>query len=238
LDPVREAADRVVAIQMRYAQQGIGLAQAAMAGVATLEPWRHHPRADIIDHRNASQFYYHAHESSRSPADEHGHFHLFSRLSGRADHEKSTGQAGWSAGSSEPDSAEGFVHLVALSLDARGLPLRWFVTNRWVTGGRWADAGAVIAALARFHPQARGRLAPVGEWLSAMIVLYGQTIAALLRRRDALVARRTAGVDPKAFFEDRSVDVITEHRIFLGRRLASVAGSARASMMILKGEHP
>jgi hypothetical protein len=32
------------------------------------------------------------------------------------------------------------VHLVALSLDARGLPLRWFVTNRWVTGGQWADA--------------------------------------------------------------------------------------------------
>ena len=65
MEPVHEAAKRVMAVQMRYARQGIGLAQAAMAGAAALDPWRHHPRADIIDHRNASQFYYHAHESSR-----------------------------------------------------------------------------------------------------------------------------------------------------------------------------
>jgi hypothetical protein len=62
-------------------------------------------------------------------------------------------------------------------------------------------------------------MAPVCEWLSAMTVLYGQAIAALLRRRDAIVARRAAHDRRESFFEDRSVDVITETRISLGHRL-------------------
>ncbi len=227
MDPVHEAAERVMAVQMRYAGRGIGLAQAAMAGAATLEPWRHHPRADVIDRRDASQFYYHAHGSSRCPAAEHGHFHLFSRGLGLDAGQSLAAGAGGRFAAASPDSAEPFVHLVALSLDARGLPLRWFVTNRWVTGGQWADAGTVIAALARFAPRARGRMAPVCEWLSAMTVLYGQTIAALLRRRDAIVERRAAHASLEPFLEDRSVDVITETRISLGQRLASLAGPAR-----------
>ncbi len=227
MDPVREAAERVMAVQMRYARRGIGLAQAAMAGAATLEPWRHHPRGDVIDRHNASQFYYHAHGSSRCPAAEHGHFHLFARDSGLDAGVSLAAPVGGRSAVLRPGPADGFVHLVALSLDARGLPLRWFVTNRWVTGGRWADAGTVNTALARFAPHARGRLAPVGEWVSAMTVLYGQTIAALLRRRDAIVGRRVARVGAEPFFEDRSVDVITETRISLGHRLASLAGPAQ-----------
>ncbi|HPU53997.1 MAG TPA: hypothetical protein PK359_20740 [Burkholderiaceae bacterium] len=215
MDRVREAAERVVAVQMRYAQRGLGMAQAALAGATALEPWRHHPRHDVIDTHNASQFYYHAHGSLRSPAAEHGHFHLFTRLN---------------------DGPADFMHLVALSLDARGLPLRWFVTNRWVTGGAWADADTAIAALTRFAPQARGRMAPVGEWLTAMTVLHGGTIAALLRRRDAVVRRRLAHVDAESFFDDRSVDVITETRISLEHHLARAAGWARPPMAVA-GEH-
>ena len=227
MDPVREAAERVMAVQIRYARQGIGLAQVAMAGATTLEPWRHYPRGDVIDRHNASQFYYHAHGSSRCPAAEHGHFHLFARESAPDACASPAELAGGQSVAPARDPAQRFVHLVALSLDARGLPLRWFVTNRWVTGGRWADAASVIAALARFAPQAHGRMAPVCEWVSAMTVLYGQTIAALLRRRDALVDRRLAHASPESFFEDRSVDVITETRISLGHRLADLAGSAR-----------
>lgn len=227
MEPVHEAAKRVMAVQMRYARQGIGLAQAAMAGAAALDPWRHHPRADVIDRHNASQFYYHAHGSSRCPAAEHGHFHLFARELGLDAGPSQAAGVGRRSCAAPPDTPERYVHLVALSLDARGLPLRWFVTNRWVTGGQWADAGTVIAALARFAPHARGRMAPVCEWLSAMTVLYGQAIAALLRRRDAIVARRAAHDRRESFFEDRSVDVITETRISLGHRLASLAGPAR-----------
>lgn len=194
---------RLVAVQRRLAAGGLGLARAAMAGAATLEPLRHHPERDVVDAGRGQRFYYHAHGSHRCPADEHGHFHLF-----------------------QHDADGGFVHLAGLSLDARGWPLRWFTTNRWVTGERWAAAAEAIAAIDGFAPRTHGRLAPVADWLGAMVHLYRPTLAALLRRRDRVVARRLARASAGTVFEDRRLDVVTERRIDLGARLAHLAGIA------------
>jgi hypothetical protein len=196
-----EAAERVVRIQSRYAAAGIGLAQAALAGARELHTLRHYPAGDACDAASGSEFYYHAHGSRRPHPDEHGHFHLFVRREGH-----------------------GFFHLAALSLDARGLPLRWFTTNGWVTGERWVDAHTVIAALPSFHPNARGRLAPVAAWLDAMVTLYADTLARLLRRRDAVIARRAAGRSLEAVLEDRRLDVVTESRLAFPSRLSRIAG--------------
>lgn len=196
------AALRLVAIQQAYAARGIGLAQAAMAGAVRLEPLQHCPRDDVVDAARGQSFYYHAHGARRRPDDEHGHFHLFEH---------------------RPD-AGGFVHLAALSLDAQGWPLRWFATNRWVTGGRWAPAGELIAALDRFAPATRGRLAPVADWLAAMVTLYRGTLASMLRRRDRVIARRLAVRPAEAVFEDRRLDVVVESRIALPGRLARLSG--------------
>jgi len=203
-DPLT-AARQVVAVQARYAAAGLGLAQAALGGAARFDTLRHYPAGDVIDRANASQFYYHAHGSRRRPAAEHGHFHLFVRGSGPGD----------------------FSHLVALSLDAHGWPLRWFTTNRWVTGERWIDADTAIAALAGFRPRTHGRLAPVAAWLSAMVALYADTLAALLRRRDAVLARRLRTQPAQALFEDRRLDVVTATRVSLPRRLQRLAGTPR-----------
>jgi hypothetical protein len=194
------AAQTVVDVQMRYARLGQGMAQAALAGARIVEPLRHYPSSDVVDAEHACEFYYHAHTSSRYPVEEHGHFHLFVR----------------------PDGG-GFHHLAGLSLDDRGWPLRWFVTNRWVTGEQWADAHTCIAALPTFRPVTQGRLAPVAQWLGAMVVLYSDVLASLLRRRDTLVARRLATTSAEALFEDRRLDVITETRVSLPRRLQQLA---------------
>lgn len=199
------AAAQVVAIQGRYAAAGIGLAEAALAGAAVCRPLRHYPANDVIDRENRSQFYYHAHDSRRRPTQEHGHFHLFVR-----------GDAG----------AEVF-HLAALSLDARGWPLRWFATNRWVTGEQWVDAETAIAALPAFRPKATGRLAPIAAWLGAMTELYADAIALLLRRRDAIMSRRARGTPPEVLFEDRRLDVVAQVRVSLPERLSKVAAFAQ-----------
>ena len=203
---LRQAARQVISVQARYAANGQGLAQAALGGAGRVETLRHYPAGDVIDRASHSQFYYHAHGSRRRPAQEHGHFHLFVRGAAPGD----------------------FFHLAALSLDARGWPLRWFSTNRWVTGERWVDADTAIAALPGFRPRTPGRLAPVAAWLSGLVVLYADALAALLRRRDAVLARRLQTVPAERLFEDRRLDVITETQVSLPRRLQQLAGPQRA----------
>jgi hypothetical protein len=198
---VIEAALTIVEVQAGYARRGLGMAEAALAGARRTEPLRHYPAADVVDRDGRGQFYYHAHDSSRRPDDEHGHFHLFLRRPGG-----------------------GFFHLAGLSLDAHGWPLRWFTTNRWVTGGDWVDADTAIAALPCFAPRTHGRLAPVARWLGAMVTLYADTLAGLLRRRDAVVVRRLAHQPAERLFEDRRLDVITEVRVALPRRLGRLTG--------------
>jgi hypothetical protein len=197
-----EAARQVVDVQSRYARAGVAMSQAALAGARAFETLRHYPAGDVRDRESGSQFYYHGHGSSRVPADEHGHFHLFVRR----------------------EAPGRFFHLCALSLDAQGWPLRWFTTNRWVTGEDWVDADTAIAALPSFRPRAHGRLAPVATWLGAMLALHADDVAALLRRRDAAVTRHLARVPAETFFEDRRHDVLTETRVSLPRRLSQVAG--------------
>jgi hypothetical protein len=205
---LRDAAERAVGIPLRYAERGTGLAQAALAGAHACVELRHYPARDAIDPGTGTQFYYHAHGSRRRPRDEHGHFHVFAREPG------------------EP----GFVHVAALSIDARGLPLRWFATNRWVTGERWADSARVTALLPGLRPRARGRLAPVADWLDAMLVLHARPIAALLARRDAAIARHAARRDLETVLEDRSIDVVAEIPVDLPDRLRELG--------LLAGDRP
>lgn len=196
-----EAAAELVAIQGRLANQGIGMAQAALAGARHVETLRHYPRGDVIDAANRSEFYYHLHSSRRCPPQEHGHFHLFTR---------------------QTDGT--FSHLAGLSLDDRGWPIRWFATNRWVTGERWQAARVLATDIDRFAPRTQGRLAPVARWLGAMVLLHRDTLKAMLRRRDAIVTRHLQRQTADDFFEDRRHDVLTEQRIDLPRTLSRLAG--------------
>lgn len=199
-----DAAQRVAEIQLRYARQGFGLAHAAMAGATVLENLRHYPAQDVVDPAAGTRFYYHAHGSRRCPAQEHGHFHLFAYPGGTP---------------SGPD----FMHLAGLSLDARGQPFRWFTTNRWVTGERWHPASEVLAALETFTLETRGRMAPVARWVSAMVQLFQPQLAALVRRRDAVLARRMTHQDADTAFEDRRLDVVTECHFSLSARLQQLS---------------
>lgn len=203
-DALHEAAETVASVQLRYARKGHGLAEVALGGARSLEVLRHYPMRDVVDEAHATRFYYHAHTSRRYPADEHGHFHLFVYPGGA------------------PRGAD-FFHLAGLSLDARGQPLRWFTTNRWVTGERWYDADTVLAALPNFAVEARGRRAPLARWLTAMVRLYTPQLRSLVHRRDEVIQRRLARQDAESLFEDRRLDVVTECAVSLPRTLARLA---------------
>jgi hypothetical protein len=183
-----QAAQDALAIALRYAQSGRSLVHAALSGASRCETLVHYPKRDVVDAVNGTRMYYHAHGSRNKPGLEHGHFHIFSH------------------GQTPSD----FMHLVGLSLNAMGEPIRLFTTNRWVTAEHWRPANQMQAALDGFEICTRGRLAPVARWITAMVCVYRPQIAQLLHRRDALMAAKAQRVGWDAVWEDRRLDVLTQ----------------------------
>jgi len=197
------AAQQVADIQLRYAQAGTSLAQAALAGAKTCVELQHYPAKDVADAVTDNRFYYHAHASHRSSLEEHGHFHLFHY-----------GQSG---------KSEDFFHIAGLSIDAYGSPLRWFTTNRWVTGERLRQANQIERILLDFRIQVRGRLSPIAAWLSAMVRLFSSDIAKILHARDAILKQRLAHSRRAIVLEDRALDIVSECSISLPLRILQLS---------------
>lgn len=197
------AAQQVADIQLRYAQAGTSLAQAALAGAKTCVELQHYPAKDVFDKVTGNRFYYHAHTSHRSSLEEHGHFHLF--------HYRQNGQN------------EDFFHVIGLSIDAYGSPLRWFTTNRWVTGEHLRQANQIEKILLDFRIHARGRLSPIAAWLSAMVRLFSSDIAKILYARDAILKQRFTHSRRAIVLEDRALDIVSECSISLPLRIQQLA---------------
>ena len=128
----QRTAQRCVSLFQQVVSRHGSLVQAFVRG-APVVALEHYPPGDVIDARHGFQYFYHSH---RSGSVEHGHLHLFQR-----------------AAHSARDRTPG--HLIAIGLDARGLPVSMFTVNHWVTGGAWRDARATIASLhaARFDAE-------------------------------------------------------------------------------------
>lgn len=158
----------------------------AGADVVALE---HYPAGGVVDHRRGSQFFYHCHRAGDA---EHGHLHLFwhATRSGRRRHLRPLhmpGSGDWQR--SAPS------HLVAIGLDARGLPVSVFSVNHRVTDGHWFDANTTLSMLRRFELRDVAGHADSCAWLTAFVRLYEPVIASVLRARDrALQARPRAEV--------------------------------------------
>jgi hypothetical protein len=185
----RDAARCVALFEQVVARHG-SLVQAFVRG-APVVAHEHYPPGDVIDTRHGFQCFYHSH---RGGSVEHGHLHLFQRAAAGA-----------------RDSTPG--HLIAIGLDARGLPVSMFTVNHWVTGGAWRDARTTVASLETVRlDAARGhRLA--GRWLNAFLGLYLPVARRVLLRRDALLRQHGRGSSWQRVRRDRSLEVISRSRI-------------------------
>jgi hypothetical protein len=182
-----------------YAQRGQSLASAALAGARSFVRWSHYPQSDVDDAAHGSRFFYHAHEPHEMLAQEHGHFHVFARVTNRA----------------MPHTRVGHAHLVGISIDPQGTPLRLFTTNQWVTGEDWFDAVDMANAVQRFRAETPGRLAPVARWLTGMVQCYASDIVRLLAQRDEqlqLHAQRTHQ-DVSQARDDRALHILSEQAL-------------------------
>ena len=155
-----------------------------LQGVHLLEQECKYPDPAMSFAGRGVRAFYHCHTAATAPANEHGHFHLFLHSGG--DHAT---LANWG-------------HLVGLSMDKLGQPLRWFTVNRWVSGGPWLAAPQLIALLEDLTPASD--LLLLEEWLLAMLAFYQTEIMQLLTRRDQTVSQLMATSNMQAILDDRS----------------------------------
>ncbi len=163
------AASAALGRQLRLARQGRSLLYPFIGRSRRFEIWQHYPRHDAINDSGRWQFYFHAHDPGASdpapPNQEHGHIHLFRR-----------------------DAQGRLSHLTGLSLDSRGIPLRWFASNQWVTGERWMEAAPLTRNLQTIELNLRGPLAGAALWLADMVRFYAEDLHQMLQERDEALA--------------------------------------------------
>jgi hypothetical protein len=191
------AAQELANIQVRLAKSTRTLSEAALCGAKEFIEWRHYPNNDMSDVKTGYEFYYHAHSADEMSNGEHGHFHLFKR------------------------NRNGFFHLIGIALNQKGLPVRIFTTNQWVTGELMVDSKLVVSALKMFAVAAKGRMAPVSNWLSAFTQLFYGDMEKLIVERDlkiAVLSQQMGDLDKALHSKEHHV--LTECRIDLLTRLS------------------
>lgn len=202
--PLRELSDRQIAQLHTAAQASLsGFVKATKQHGSLIQSWvrgaevtalDHYPKGDVIDRRHGAQLFYHCHREGDT---EHGHVHVFC-------HATRSGRRRYISQQISQQSAHSRTapsHLLAIGLDARGLPISLFTVNRWVTGGYWFDAQTTLRLLQRFKIQGVKNHARSCEWVSGFVRMYEPLIEKLLHKRDQRLTR--AGPLEKALDNQR-----------------------------------
>lgn len=234
------------------AAAGRSVVSEALDGAEEFYEWQHYPAMDVYDPETHAQFYYHAHPPEARAVREHGHFHAFLRPRGMPAGVRplmlpelaipdapAQPQTPMLPPVRQPNQGEGndqLSHLVAISMDFRGLPIRLFTTNRWVTGETWYAAQDVLRMLDRFAvntPEPSGLL---NRWISAMFALFRPQMRSLLAARDAAVMnwrRRHRG--KIHVFEDRRIEVTSATDIDIEDQVRHIEAALRCAPYAVAG---
>ena len=227
------------------AKTGDSVVSEALRGAEGFYEWQHYPAGDIYDPASHAQYYYHAHPATERSG-EHGHFHTFLRPRGMPagirpvvlpelaiPDAPAQPQGPVVPPATQPNQGDGndaLSHLIAISMDQRGLPIRLFTTNRWVTGETWYAAADVRRLLDRFAVDLARPSWALNRWIGAMFVLFQPQMAQLLQARDeAIMAWRRRHRGRIHVFEDRrlevpsSLDIDLEEQV---RRVDAALGQA------------
>ena len=226
------AAETIRACREALADGGSTIVAATTGLSEPLLEWRHYPEGEVYDPESHAQFFYHTHPGKDRPAREHGHFHTFLRAEGAPSGIRPLllPEVAVAAAPPAPQAAplkrgvrDEVSHLIAISIDGAGEPIRLFTTNRWVTGETWYRAEDVILMLDRFRIGDTTPPSLLHRWVAAVVALFRPQIAALLHERDAAIMawrrRRRSHV-----FEDVRLEVPSSLDIDLDAQLAVVDG--------------
>ena len=189
----------------------------------TFFEWDHYPKGDVYDDVSHAQFFYHSHPGSARDT-EHGHFHTFVRAKGMPAHVKPARRKTtvcW------PSGDDALSHIIGISLDPHGTPIKLFTVNRWVTGETWYRAEDVCELIDRFEIDHAQPSWATNRWITAMIRLFWPQAITLVRARDTTIAkwqRTNPGTD---VLEDRGLEITSQIAISVADQLAGVRAALR-----------
>jgi hypothetical protein len=218
LENLAMAAAEVVDCMRVLAKSGSNLVAEVLAGREFIQ-FEHYPPNDVLDPESQAQYYFHAHPPERGTWNDYGHFHLFLRGSGIAENSV---PAALSFPQPPREMTDDICHLIAISMDRSGRPVRLFTTNRWVTAETWFAATNAIEMLDRFVVDLSWPSWPLNRWLTAMLVLYQPHIEKLIEERDRVIDAHQAAYPHSDAFEDRALEVTSGIDIDLDKRLTQI----------------
>ena len=179
--------------------------------------WTHYPKGDARDAKTKSRWYYHVHAPGSRDEGEHGHFHLFLH---RTQLPKGLEPKVWPP--QGEDCKAHVAHLVGLSIDTVGIPRAWFTVNRFVTNEFLFPADVMIEHLPYFNVDQTKEDDLVNRFVTAMVALYREEIAELLRQRDVRHAELVAEHGEKAYEKQSGVEVLSQIPIDLDAKISSL----------------
>jgi hypothetical protein len=200
------------------ARTGDNIVGELIKGHETFYEWDHYPPGDVYDSDHDSQFYYHAHPQIERVG-EHGHFHSFV-------HPEIIPSAHSPLAEPPPEELEEdevpLCHLVGISMDSLGIPIRFFTTNRWVTGEILFAAETVSQALDQFEIDLAQPSWPVNLWVTNMIRLFRPQIESLLAARDQVIDDWQRSNPDSNAYEDHELEVTSALKISVDEQIAEI----------------
>jgi hypothetical protein len=189
--------------------------------------WDHYPDGDAYDHETHAQYYYHAHppgDRTEVFGDENGHFHTFLRPKGMPKHIKPVPLPDYEDPEGDNDD---LTHIIGISMNAAGYPVRLFTTNRWVTGEAWYTAENIIEILDVFDIDLPWPSWPTNIWVTHFLQLFQPTIVGLLKERDKVLADwqvRHPGVNA---YEDRDLEITSIKEISVENQITAIGDALK-----------
>ena len=217
LEAMLEAGGRVLETKRILDNTGDNVVGELLRDSATFYEWNHYPEGDVFDPRSNAQYYYHAHPKDERSG-EHGHFHTFLRPKGMPPGIEPAPVPDYQAPEGENDALS---HLIAVSCDKQGDPIKLFTTNRWVTGEIWYKAEDVIRMLGYFQIDHVRPSWAVNIWITNMLILFRPQIRALIEERDSVVDNWAAENNSGDVYEDRALEVTAECTVSVEGQIAA-----------------
>jgi hypothetical protein len=222
LERMCAAGEEVLAIHRRLEAGGENVVGEVLRGEGTFYELDHYPKGDVYDRSSHAQYFYHAHPGAMRDS-EHGHFHTFLRAAGMPE---GIVPARLKRSEPWPEGEEAISHIIAISMDGAGQPIRLFSTNRWVTGETWYRQADVCRMIDRFALNDTEPARPTDRWLGAMLRLFWPQIITLLKARDNTLAAWQKQLSGRDALEDRRLEITAQSAISVEAQLRA----ARAAL--------